>query len=436
MSQTPNTNASNEAVREITVGEARNTILRDTCREVVDAWSDHSIRTNQPKWILVYEEFSDEGTEATLVLQDLTEVYDPHCIRLHRQVNGTVKMYEFCVETHFRCIHDPRHVSTNKFHPDHPEWYSTAHGWEDLNIEGLLSPNAVRRALAMCEIADYHGIENFDSYPVEYTSKVSMRKHVNEILKARNISARGTEDGYQYTEHDPIDTCFDDSMHNPPATHVSLRRSATKSVMSITAPLPFLVSYYAASEKDVDRIVILQHARRLLMGYAAPDALSPLYPYAVTINVDVRPMLFVAGASVFRCGPAVGGDPTLKFEAGVHPKDPSRGWIRLGRSGCSVETDWNLISPIIQQADACGTNEVCLAQLYALIVNAFLSSKDGIKQLPAMLKVVNGGTVEPIGLSVCNALFSWKSIADMIWSMTRAITPVDLSAFAETDAAE
>ena len=342
MSQTPNINASNEAVREVSVEEV-NTLLRDTCREVVDAWSDHSSRTSQPKWILVHEVFSDEGDEATLVLQDVTEVYDPQCIRLSRQVDGTVKMYEFCVPPHFRCIHDPRHVSANRFHPETPEWYSTAHGWEDLNIESLLSPNAVRRALAMCEIADYHGIENFDSYPVEYTSKASMRKHVNEILKARNISNRGEQADYQYTEHNPIETCFDDSMHNPPATHVSLRRSAAKSVMSIAAPLPFLLSYYAENAYwMVNRKAILQHPRRLLMGYATPDALSPLYPYAVDINVEVRPMLFVAGASAFRCGPDVGGVPTLKFSAGVHPADSQTGWIRLHQQGPKVVTDWTL----------------------------------------------------------------------------------------------
>jgi hypothetical protein len=435
MSQTPSTNVSSEAVREVPVEEV-STLLRDTCREVVDLWSDRSSRTCQPKWILVHEEFCDEGAEATLVIQDLTEVYDPMCIRLSRQVNGTVKMYEFPVPRHFRCIHDPRHVGTNTFHPDSPEWYSTAQGWEGLRIEDLLSPNAVRRALALCDIADYHGLENFDSYPKEYTSKASMKTHVNEIVKARNISARGTEDGYQYTEHNPIETCFDDSMHNPPATHVSLRRSAAKSVLSITGPLPFLLVNYADGfYPAIDQKAIIKHARSLLTGYSLPDALSPLYPYAVTISVDVRPLLFIAGASCFKCGTAAGGNDALRFSAGVHPIDQKTGWIQLDRSGRKVETDWELISPIIQQAEACGDDETRLAQLYALIIAAYLSCQQGIDQLPGVLKTINRGGTEPIDMSVCNALFSWKSIACMIWSLTRSITPVDMAMFGD-DAAE
>jgi len=83
-------------------------------------------------------------------------------------------------------------LSDNIFHPEHPAWFaapesmkalrpqdttylSSVARYSDISLDelqaNLCSPNPVERAMAYRMIGDYHGWENFDSYPLVITDR-------------------------------------------------------------------------------------------------------------------------------------------------------------------------------------------------------------------------------------------------------------------------
>lgn len=99
----------------------------------------------------------------------------------------------YAMEYHFdldRCTWINGILSDNKFHPDFPVWFASPETEQqtrpqdttylskvaesigmDLDELRMLfcSDNPVERAQAYRAVADYHGIENFDSYPLTWT---------------------------------------------------------------------------------------------------------------------------------------------------------------------------------------------------------------------------------------------------------------------------
>jgi hypothetical protein len=70
----------------------------------------------------------------------------------------------------------PTSVSDNRFHPDNEAWFGDEESLEavanfigvrlsDFIVDMLLTSCPLKRASAYIALADYHGIDNFDSYP-------------------------------------------------------------------------------------------------------------------------------------------------------------------------------------------------------------------------------------------------------------------------------
>lgn len=89
-----------------------------------------------------------------------------------------------------RCTYQDGILSDNKFHPEHPAWWAEPENKRaerpqdstylsnvcssmDYDVEELAgmfcSEDARQRAIAYKSVADYHGIQNFDEYPLEMT---------------------------------------------------------------------------------------------------------------------------------------------------------------------------------------------------------------------------------------------------------------------------
>jgi hypothetical protein len=419
--------------------ETVNALIRETSRTTIDTFSEAMLdrKCGQPNWILIHNKYDedDEGGdgEAILVIQDLTEAYDPMCLRFSRNMDGSVSLHSFNIETHFRCTHDPRHVGTNEFHPDNPEWYSSSSaGLEEYQVERLLSPNPVTRAYELLEIAMYHGIENFDNYPEEFTTKSPMKEVVSEYIKTRGFITNLT--GYTYETETPVATCYGPASNLMSPSFVL--SSKKRSILSTTGPVSYLISDHIASclathPKDEALSEVVETIRHLLIGVRKPDALAPIYPYCITISVVMRPLTFTKAGTRYEYGEAGGGMPRLAIAVGEHVD--GTGWMDYGTmaSGLSpapfrdIETlmrtkNWDLQTQ---------------AEVYSLLIKSFLSTSDGIRNLPKFLKAVNFD-VAPFDMSIANALFSWSSVKSKISSMHMRRTPATKSSDNAGDAAK
>ena len=140
----------------------------------------------QPKWKLVAQQGDANPVEygGQWIFEDRTGVYDPEIevwIPGIGEEGGGIAFRWSLV----RCSYVKGVLSANKFHPDHPEWFAdsiksvaASIGEEpDQLIQDLCGEDLNNRASAYIAIADYHGYDNFDSYPLEMTEKEAKRRY-------------------------------------------------------------------------------------------------------------------------------------------------------------------------------------------------------------------------------------------------------------------
>jgi hypothetical protein len=145
--------------------------------------------TKQPVWQLVANlgDRNPVDYDGYFILRDLTGVYPCEAEYLARYCDdpsgedededrGIWRAYRFPLE---RCTYIAGILSDNRFHPEHAAWFAddledVAHGIGadvDTLITDLCSEDPIDLAVAYQAIADYHGYENFDSYPLTFTSR-------------------------------------------------------------------------------------------------------------------------------------------------------------------------------------------------------------------------------------------------------------------------
>ena len=102
-----------------------------------------------------------------------------------------------------RCTWINEILSDNRYHPNLPAWYAKPESERETRpqdttylsnvckcagqperqiIADLCSPNANVRALAYLEIAQYHGFDNFDQYPLTFTDQDELEKRYAERI--------------------------------------------------------------------------------------------------------------------------------------------------------------------------------------------------------------------------------------------------------------
>lgn len=162
---------------------------------------------SQPEWELVANLGDVNPIEhgAHFVLRDKTGAYDPEAEvadRLDEENRWYVWRYSLPKCTYgimdggiFKPLSAPQEdgiLSDNRFHPECTAWFAQeesrkserpqdstylsciADSFEckiDVLIGMFTSDDIVERALAYKMVADYHGLENFDSYPLVLTKK-------------------------------------------------------------------------------------------------------------------------------------------------------------------------------------------------------------------------------------------------------------------------
>lgn len=155
---------------------------------------------SQPNWVLVAQlgDVNPLDCGGYWVLRDTTGAYPEEAELLvvdESDENSSVTAYRFILE---RCTYVNGILSDNQFHPDHPAWFaapesrrkerpqdtcylsnvaSSAGRDEEELIADLCSEDAVRRAMAYRDIADYHGAHEFDQYPLTLTRQEAERRY-------------------------------------------------------------------------------------------------------------------------------------------------------------------------------------------------------------------------------------------------------------------
>lgn len=123
---------------------------------------------------------------------------------------GTWTVYRFDLD---QCTFIDGIISDNKFHPDHPAWFAKPESERedrpqdttylqnvadcvgaDVNElqEQLCSCNPVTRAAAYRNIAQYHGWDNFDQYPLTYRCRKEVELRYKSELEADKTARRSS----------------------------------------------------------------------------------------------------------------------------------------------------------------------------------------------------------------------------------------------------
>lgn len=110
-------------------------------------------------------------------------------------------VYRFQLE---KCTYINGVLSENKFHPDHPAWFAQPESMmkerpqdttylsrmaecfgltHDNLVELFCSDNVVERAEAYRMVGSYHGFDNLDSYPLEFTSRKEIEKRYKKEME-------------------------------------------------------------------------------------------------------------------------------------------------------------------------------------------------------------------------------------------------------------
>lgn len=146
--------------------------------------------SNQPKWECVAQLGDTDPIEygGYWVLRDATGVYCEEAEVLE-EVEGEGEkreVYRFILE---KCTFQNGILSDNKFHPDHPVWFAkdldkiaecSDYPLENL-IQDFCSDDCVKRAWAYRAVYYYHGLINFDEYPLKLWTR-QCRKRYNDKM--------------------------------------------------------------------------------------------------------------------------------------------------------------------------------------------------------------------------------------------------------------
>ena len=136
---------------------------------------------SQPTWKLIANlgDSSPLDYGGRFVFVDETGVYSPEVevVELTDETDGA-EQWETRRYPLDRCTYVSGVLSDNPFHPDHAAWFAgsieqiaATSGTDAASlIADLCGDSATARALAYAAIEQYHGVENFDSYPNQWTT--------------------------------------------------------------------------------------------------------------------------------------------------------------------------------------------------------------------------------------------------------------------------
>jgi hypothetical protein len=144
--------------------------------------------TLQPRWHVAANlgDVNPLDYGGSFVLIDSTGIYDPE---LWRFDPDSMQLYRFSIE---QCHRTPTgEIGDNNYHPSLAAWFGSA---ESLRSVGgfadsgdlqrhLCGSNIIDRAFAYLALCDYHGSDNFDSYPDTLT-RSEARKLIDKLLAA------------------------------------------------------------------------------------------------------------------------------------------------------------------------------------------------------------------------------------------------------------
>ncbi len=167
--------------------------------------------SDQPKWKLIAQlgDANPIDYGGHFIYQDETGVYTeeaeilqvPEADNDDKEANYVV--YRYSIE---RCTYSNGVLSDNKYHPEHPVWFTYCGEYEknrgvtgldrlkslaefcgqtvDQFIEALCSSIAAHRTWAWQAVGEYHGFENLDSYPLRFT-RAEVEERYKEELEAK-----------------------------------------------------------------------------------------------------------------------------------------------------------------------------------------------------------------------------------------------------------
>lgn len=160
--------------------------------------------TKQPKWKLLANLGDSHPIDygGYFVYVDETGVYAPEAELLISpdSDDGAWEVYRWSLD---RCTYQNGILSDNKFHPDKAAWFakpeskraerpqdttylSNVAECNDITeaelIEAFCSEDPLKLAFAYREVGEYHGFNNFDSYPLTFNSRAEVESRYSEEL--------------------------------------------------------------------------------------------------------------------------------------------------------------------------------------------------------------------------------------------------------------
>jgi hypothetical protein len=153
--------------------------------------------TRQPNWKLLANLGDVQPIEygGYFVYEDTTNVYGHEAELLEVYDNsGEWRIYRFSID---KCTFIDGILSDNKYHPEHPAWFaepepekatrpqdstylSNVASYVGDTVENMIallcSDNPIARATVYRNIGEYHGLDNFDSYPLTFKKRKEVEK--------------------------------------------------------------------------------------------------------------------------------------------------------------------------------------------------------------------------------------------------------------------
>jgi hypothetical protein len=146
------------------------------------------MNSQQPRWSVAANLGDANPLEhgGDFVLVDTLGVYDPELWRFDAD---TMQLARFSIDQCHPLATGG--VGDNAYHPFNPAWFGS---FDDLarvaafvgNVDlrrHLCGHNVIERAAAYIALCDYHGVANFDSYPVTLT-RAKAAKLIRRLLNA------------------------------------------------------------------------------------------------------------------------------------------------------------------------------------------------------------------------------------------------------------
>jgi hypothetical protein len=143
--------------------------------------------TKQPQWKRIANLGDVNPVEygGYFVYTDRTKVYPPEAELLRTPDDGGEgwTIHRFILD---RCTFVDGVLSDNAYHPELPTWFAkdlaavaSFIGSTELDlINGLCSDDPIDRASAYRAIGEYHGFDNFDGYPRQYTKRSELPRRI------------------------------------------------------------------------------------------------------------------------------------------------------------------------------------------------------------------------------------------------------------------